>query len=69
MFCKANDGITVDIYEDEIFGLVGESGCGKSTFGRTLLQLNKQTSGKAIYYGRTLDEVAPQYVGKTLDNY
>ena len=68
-FCKANDGITVDIYEDEIFGLVGESGCGKSTFGRTLLQLNKQTSGKAIYYGRTLDEVAPQYVGKTLDNY
>ena len=51
-FCKANDGITLQIYEGETFGLVGESGCGKSTFGRTLLQLNKQTSGKALYYGR-----------------
>lgn len=68
-FCKANDGITIDIYKDEIFGLVGESGCGKSTFGRTLLQLNKQTSGKVLYYGQSLDEVAPKYVGRTLDQY
>ena len=68
-YCKANDGITVDIYEGETFGLVGESGCGKSTFGRTLIQLNKQTSGKALYYGQTLEEVAPQYVEKTLNGY
>ena len=68
-FCKANDGITVDIYEGETFGLVGESGCGKSTFGRTLIQLNKQTSGKALYYGQTLEEVAPRYVEDTLKNY
>ena len=32
---KANDGVTLDIYEGEVFGLVGESGCGKSTLGRT----------------------------------
>ena len=38
-FVKANDGISLNIYEGETFGLVGESGCGKSTFGRTLLQL------------------------------
>lgn len=68
-YCKANDGITLDIYEGETFGLVGESGCGKSTFGRTLIQLNKQTSGKAMYYGRTLEEVAPRYVGDTLKRY
>ena len=68
-YCKANDGITVDIYEGETFGPVGESGCGKSTFGRTLIQLNKQTSAKALYYGQTLEEVAPQYVEKTLNGY
>ena len=68
-YCKANDGISVDIYEGETFGLVGESGCGKSTFGRTLIQLNKQTSGKALYYGQTLEEVAPKYVEKTLSGY
>lgn len=66
-YCKANDGISIDIYEGETLGLVGESGCGKSTFGRTLLQLNKQTAGKTLYYGQTLEEVAPKYVGETLD--
>ena len=44
-FVKANDGISLNIYEGETFGLVGESGCGKSTFGRTLLQLYRQTGG------------------------
>ena len=38
-YVKANDGISLDIYEGETFGLVGESGCGKSTFGRTIFQL------------------------------
>ncbi|MFR7442441.1 MAG: ATP-binding cassette domain-containing protein [Sellimonas intestinalis] len=47
-------------------GLVGESGCGKSTFGRTLLQLYPQTEGKTMYYGRTLWEMAPDYVEHTV---
>jgi len=66
LFVKANDGITLDIYEGETFGLVGESGCGKSTLGRTLLQLYRQTDGRSMYYGRALDEIAPRYVEQTL---
>ncbi len=51
-YVRANDDISLDIYEGETFGLVGESGCGKSTFGRVILQLYPQTSGSTIYYGR-----------------
>lgn len=65
-FVKANDGISINIYEGETFGLVGESGCGKSTLGRTLLQLYKQTDGRTMYYGRTLEEMAPKYVHETI---
>ncbi|MCL2007303.1 MAG: ATP-binding cassette domain-containing protein [Treponema sp.] len=66
LFVRANDGISMDIYEGETLGLVGESGCGKSTFGRTILQLYQQTYGKTIYFGRSLDSVAPVYLGKTV---
>lgn len=66
LYVKANDDISIDIYEGETFGLVGESGCGKSTLGRTLLQLYPQTDGRTMYYGRTLYEIAPLYVKKTI---
>ena len=65
-FVKANDGITLDIYEGETFGLVGESGCGKSTLGRSILQVYKQTDGRTLYFGRSVDELAPKYVEKTI---
>ena len=65
---KANDGITLDIYEGEVFGLVGESGCGKSTLGRTILQLYRQTDGRTMYYGSTLLDMAPKYAFQTVKN-
>lgn len=46
---KAVDGISFDVFKGETLGLVGESGCGKSTAGRTILQLYRPTSGDVIF--------------------
>ena len=66
LYVRANEDITIDIYEGETLGIVGESGCGKSTLGRVLLQLYPQTAGCTLYYGVTLDELTPAYVKDTL---
>ena len=53
-FVKAVDDISFDVYEGETFGLVGESGCGKSTTGKTLVRLNRPTEGHVTFEGRDL---------------
>nr|WP_320960136.1 oligopeptide/dipeptide ABC transporter ATP-binding protein [Blautia coccoides] len=50
----AVNDVSVDIYEGETLGILGESGCGKSTFGKTLIQLHKATSGSVEYNGRDI---------------
>ena len=68
LYVRANEDISLDIYEGETLGIVGESGCGKSTLGRVLLQLYPQTAGTTMYYGVTLEDMPPKYVPKTLKN-
>ena len=51
LYVKANDGINLTIYEGETVGLVGESGCGKSTYGRSVLKLYEPTAGEIFFNG------------------
>ncbi len=55
---KAVDGVSFDIFKGETLGLVGESGCGKSTTGRTVLQLYKPTEGSVVFEGKELTELS-----------
>ena len=62
---KAVDGINFYIYKGETFGLVGESGCGKSTAGRTILRLYEPTSGEIIFEGKDICKVSDKELKNT----
>ena len=54
---KAVDGVSFEVYKGETLGLVGESGCGKSTTGRAILQLYRPTGGQVLFEGQDLVNV------------
>jgi len=56
---RAVDGVDFDVHSDEIFGLAGESGCGKSTIARVLMGLIKPTEGTVSFLGRPISDYPP----------
>ena len=58
MYVRAVDDISMYIDKGEIFGLVGETGCGKTTFGKTVLNILEPTSGEVIFEGQNLSKLS-----------
>lgn len=69
VYLKAVDGVSLKLKAGHTIGIVGESGCGKTTLGRTILRLYEPTSGEVIFEGKHIEKLKGNALRKTRPNF
>ena len=69
VYLKAVDGVSLRLREGQTIGIVGESGCGKTTLGRTILRLYEPTDGEIVFEGQHIEKLKGEALRKVRPNF